>query len=551
MDTEVGEEEEETQRDRRDGVRRIVRATVGLALLGVAVRGLGFIEKLVLAYFFGTQIEVDAYLVAYSLPFSAYIVLRDVIEPAFLPTYLRTQRDSPQDARRLFWAVGAWLVLLLGVATAAGIAAAAPLISAAAPGFSGPQREMAIRLTRLAMPALLFLGLSTLTTAALHAQKRFALPAAGEASFRTAPLLLFLAIGRVAGLALGVVVGAVTKLLVEGLGLLRGRSLGPAPAGGNGPPARKGTGLRLGAIRRVLDPSFPPLRTTARLAAPLFAGLFFSLFIGPLVDNAFASQKEGWVSALAYARKIGETLTTILPYTLGLVLFPFSAEMAASQDRQALARTLTGAIRALALVFLPVTAGLIALREPFIRVLLERGAFDAASTQLTAGPLLFYSLGLLPFALEIIAVRFFYAQQNTLTPVLADVTAFGLNVALIPPLMAAFGLGGIALATTIAKTLKVLALLILFGRRVPAFRLAALGTFAGKMAVASVATGGALLAAVLVGRSLPAGPWATLAYLAAAAVLAVGVFVVTAYLLGVEEIRGAANRVRERTRRTT
>ena len=528
---------------------RIVRATVGLALLGVVVRGLGFVEKLVLAYFFGTGVEVDAYLVAYSLPFTAYILLRDVIEPAFLPTFLRTQRDSPQAARRLFWAAGAWLVLLLGVATAAGIAAAAPLISAAAPGFSGPQRELAIRLTRLTMPALLFLGLSTLTTAALHAQKRFALPAAGEASFRTAPLLLFLAIGRVAGLALGVVVGAVGKLLIEGLGLLRRGSLGPVPAGGDDPPARQGTGFSLGAIRRVLDPSFPPLRTTARLAAPLFAGLFFSLFIGPLVDNAFASEVGvGGVSALAYARKIGETLTTILPYTLGLVLFPFSAEMAANRDHQALARTLTGAIRGLTLTFLPVTAGLIVLREPFIRILLERGAFDAASTQLTAGPLLFYSLGLLPFALEIIVVRFFYAQQNTLTPVLADVAAFTLNVALIPPLMALFDLGGIALATTLAKTLKVLALLILFGRRVPAFRLGALGPFAGQMALASLAMGGALLAVVLVGRSLDGGTLATLGYLVAGGLVAGGAFVVAAYLLKVDEIRAVIRRAFTRAR---
>jgi putative peptidoglycan lipid II flippase len=531
-------------------VSRIVRATVGLALLGVVVRGLGFVEKLVLAYVFGTGVEVDAYLVAYSLPFSAYIVLRDVIEPAFLPTFLRTQRDSPQDARRLFWAAGTWLVLLLGVATAAGITAAAPLISLAAPGFSGPQRELAIRLTRLAMPALLFLGLSTLTTATLHAQKRFALPAAGEASFRTAPLVLFLAIGRVAGLALGVVAGAVGKLLIEGLGLVRGRLLGPVPTGGGDRATRRRTGLSGGAIRLTLDPSFPPLRTVGRLAAPLFAGLFFSLFVGPLVDNAFASKiGVGGVSALAYARKIGETLTTILPYTLGLVLFPFSAEMAASQDRQALVRTLTGAIRALALVFLPVTVGLIALREPFVRLLLERGAFTAASTQLTAGPLLFYSLGLLPFALEIIVVRFFYAQQDTLTPVLADVAAFALNVALIPPLMAAFDLGGIALATTVAKTLKVLALLILFGRRVPAFRLAALAPFAGQMAVVSLATGGALLAAVLVGRNLDGGTLATLAYLAACGALAGGVFVGAAYLLKVEEIGGIVNGFRERIKR--
>jgi putative peptidoglycan lipid II flippase len=514
---------------KRDGASRIVRATVGLALFGLVVRGLGFVEKLVLAYFFGTGVEVDAYLVAYTLPFSAYIVLRDVIEPAFLPTFLRIRRDSEQEAWRLFRATGTWLLLLLGIVTVAGIAGAAPLIKIAAPGFTGPQRDLAIRLTRLAMPALLLLGLSTLTTAALHAQKRFARPAAGEASFRTGPLVLFLALGRVTGLAMGVVVGAAGKLLVEALGLRRHLH---AP----------------GAIRPDLGLGLAPLRTVARLAAPLFMALSLSLFIGPLVDNAFASKVGvGGVSALAYARKIGETLTTILPYTLGLVLFPFSSEMAASGDRQALSRTLTSAIRALVLLFLPTALGLIAFRGLFIRLLLERGAFTAASTQLTAGPLLFYSMGLLPFALEIVVVRFFYAQQDTLTPVVADVVTFILNVALIPLLMAPFGLGGIALATTVAKTLKVAALLILFGRRAPASPggLAALGPFAGQMAAAALAMGGVLLAMPLLGRTLEAGegsPWATLAYLAGGAVLAGSTFVVAAYLLKVEEIRTLARR---------
>jgi len=86
---------------------------------------------------------------------------------------------------------------------------------------------------------------------------------------------------------------------------------------------------------------------------------------------------------------------------------------------------------------------------------------------------------------------------------------------------------------------------------VPAFRLAALGPFAGQMAVALLATGAALAAVVLVGRDLTGGTLATLAYVAGGGAVAGGVFVGAAYLLGVEEIRGAANRVRERTRRTT
>jgi putative peptidoglycan lipid II flippase len=499
-------------------VKRIIQATTIVTVITLVVKVLGFAEKLLLAYFFGTSAQVDAYLLAYSIPFSAYIVLREVVKPAFLPTFLRVWQASEKDGWRLFSVTGTLLLFLLGVATVAGVLLAEPLISLAAPGFTGAQRALAVRLTRLVMPALLFLGLSTLTTAALNAQKRFTLPALGDASYRVGPLLLLIVTRGVGGMTVGASLGALGKLLLETLGL----------------------GAHLRRIRPSLDLAFEPVRTVGRLAAPLLAAMFLSLFVGPLVENAFASKVGvGGVSALAYARKIVETLTSILPCTLGLVLLPFSAEMAARQEDGSMARMLTGSVRGLVLIFLPVTLGLAVLREPFVRLLFERGAFTAASTQLTAGPLLFYAFALLPFALEVIVVPFFFARQNTITPVLTDVAAFALNVALIPPLMAAFGLGGIALAAAVAKALKVLLLLFLFGRLVPAFHLRSLGPFAGQMFLASLVATVALLATLVLGRSQAygRGPVALIAYLVAGGVIGGGTFFLVACLLRVQEIR--------------
>jgi murein biosynthesis integral membrane protein MurJ len=499
-------------------VKKIIQATTIVTVIGLVVKGLGFFEKLLLAYFFGTGIEVDAYLVVFTIPFSAYVVLREVIGPAFLPTFMRTQDESLQAGWRLFSVIATVLLLLLGAATIAGILAAAPLISIAAPGFDTEQQALATRLARLIMPALLFLGLSTLTTAALHAEKRFALPALGMVSFRTGPLILFLLLGGIPGLVLGVVLGAVGKLAIEALGLRK----------------------RICGVRPLLDLGLPPVRTVGRLAAPLLLALSLSLFLGPLVENAFASRVGvGGVSALAFARKIAETLTTILPYALGLVLLPFSAEMAARHDNQAQARTLLGAVRGLTFLFLPVTVGLMILREPFIQLLFERGAFTTDSTQLTAGPLFFYALALLPFALEVIVVPFFFARQDTLTPVVADIATFVLNVILIPPLMSLFGLGGIALAVALAKAGKVLALLVLYRRRVPEFRLVSLGLFAGQMMLASLAAGAVLLAYSRLSASVVSvhGFIAQVVYLGAAGLLAAIAYSVAAYLLKVDEIR--------------
>jgi putative peptidoglycan lipid II flippase len=503
--------------------KKVLQATTVVTAIALVVKGLGFVEKIVLAYFLGTGIEVDAYLVAYTIPFSAYIVLREVVEPSFLPTFVRTLGTSVRDGWRLFSVFGTLLVLVLGAATVGGILLAEPLISVAAPGFSGAQYQAAIHLTRLVMPALFFLGLSTLTTATLHAQKRFALPALSMASFRAGPLLLFLLLGGVQGLALGMILGALGKLVLETLGL----------------------GRHLRRLHPSLNLGFPPVRVVGRLAAPLLVALGLSLFVGPLVENAFASKVGvGGVSALSFARKIAETLTTIVPYALALVLLPFSAEMAARKDNQAQARTLSSSVRGLTLLFLPVTLGLMALREPFVRLLFERGAFTAASTELTAGPLLFYALALLPFALEVIVVQFFFARQDTLTPVVTDIAAFVLNVALIPPLMAALGLGGIALAVALAKGLKVLVLLFIYGRRVPEFHLSSLIPFTGRMILASLATVLTLGAFLVVGGRQAENPGllALILYLATAGVLGGGAFFLVAYLLRVEEVRSLWHR---------
>jgi len=525
------------QTDPRGGrAGSIIRATTVVTVIVLVVKALGFVEKLLLAYFFGTGIEVDAYLVAYSLPFAAFIVLREVVKPAFLPTFLWVQRVTERDGWRLFAIVGTALALLLGAVVTAGVLLAGPLINLAAPGFAAEQRALAVQLSRIAIPALFLLGLSTLTTAVLHAQKRFALPAFGDASFRAGPVILLVVAAGAGGLAtgagatraarmmaLGILLGALGKLLVDSLGLRKD--------------------LRL--VRPSLALGFAPVRTVARLAAPLLAALFLSLFVAPLVENAFASRTGvGGVSALAYARKVAETLTTILPYTLGLVLLPYSAEMAAKADTEALASTLAAAVRGLTFLFLPVTVGLMVLREPFVRLLFERGAFDAVSTAMVAGPLLYYALALLPFSLEVVVIQFFFARQDTRTPVVTDIAAFALNVALIPLLLPGLGLGGIALAAACAKGAKVLALVILFGRAVPAFRLADLIPFVGKMALASVVTALILFLLGPLGQELANGRGmiALVLYLGGVGILGGGAFLLVAYLLRVREVRDLTER---------
>ena len=111
---------------------------------------------------------------------------------------------------------------------------------------------------------------------------------------------------------------------------------------------------------------------------------------------------------------------------------------------------------------------LIALREPVVRLLFERQAFDAAATQATAEVFLFYSPQLPFAAVDQLLIFAFYARRNTVTPVLIGVVGIGIYVSsgllLIGPL--AMGVNGLALANAIQTSLHAVILGYLLWRAV-------------------------------------------------------------------------------------
>jgi putative peptidoglycan lipid II flippase len=129
---------------------------------------------------------------------------------------------------------------------------------------------------------------------------------------------------------------------------------------------------------------------------------------------------------------------------------------AASGDRPALRANLSAALRAVALLSLPATAGLVALREPIIQVIFEHGRFDHASTVNTAAALLCYALGLYAYAVTKIQVPTFYALGDTRVPVVASTLAVAAKLAangvfvFTLPMLGVNPFLGLALSTSVA-----------------------------------------------------------------------------------------------------
>ena len=90
------------------------------------------------------------------------------------------------------------------------------------------------------------------------------------------------------------------------------------------------------------------------------------------------------------------------------------------------------------------------LREPVVRLLFQRGAFDAAATDLTAGALFYFSAGLWFLAANTLLTRAYYALEDLKTPVAAGLAAIGSNLLFSFIFLPVLGHQGLALANSLA-----------------------------------------------------------------------------------------------------
>jgi putative peptidoglycan lipid II flippase len=175
----------------------------------------------------------------------------------------------------------------------------------------------------------------------------------------------------------------------------------------------------------------------------------------------------GSLTALNYGWIIMLLPQGIIAQSVATALFPTLASLVAQGQRDEMRRVFGTTLRNMLFLTIPASIGLIILRVPIVRLLLEWGEFDETSTMATAWALGFFALGLVGHAVVEITTRAFYALKNTKTPVTVAVITMILNIGLSIILMNLFDrldwppYGGLALANSIAVMLEMAVLLIL------------------------------------------------------------------------------------------
>jgi putative peptidoglycan lipid II flippase len=435
-----------------DGRGKIAKAAGLMSVATFISRILGFVKDMILAVYFGATGLSDTFFAAFRIP----NLLRELfaegsMSSAFIPVLTEyRQKQGDEEASRLVRITFTFIIIMVGLVCVAGVIFSPAIVAAIAPGFlSSPEKfSTTVLLTRIMFPFLLFISLASLVMGALNTKKVFFIPALAPAMLNITTIAVVVAFAPMAKqpiliVAVGIALGGFVQFAFQ-------------------LPVFFRNGYSLG-----LDPGFrhPGLKKMAILILPATMALAVNQ-INIIVSNILASYlQEGSITYLYYSMRLIQFPIGIFGVAMGMAVLPALSEHAVKGDFDRLREDFSFALRLLFFIAVPSMAGLIALREPIVNLLFQRGQFDYAATRGTAEALLFYSIGIWSIVGVRVMTATFYSMQDTKTPVKIAAVGVASNIVLSLVLMGPLKHSGLALANSLASGINFLILLFFLKKK--------------------------------------------------------------------------------------
>jgi len=493
---------------------------------------LGLFREVLIASKFGSGTNTDTFLVAMTATILLTGFLSNAISTTFIPVlseieFKEGKKGKVEHANNLINVVFVVSIILV----ISGWLAAPVIVKLLANGFQGSQFDLAVQLTRVGLPMILFGGTIGVFTAFLQSEHRFTSTAAIGFPFNFVYIFFLLFLSAkfgIIGLMVAAVIAAGSQLLIQI------------------PEARK-AGFKY-MLKFDLKDKY--ITKVVLLSLPVIIGVATN-DLNEIIDKTLASSLvSGSISALSFSNKLIDLVLGVFISAITTVIFPLLSKQSNSDNILGMKKIMSYGINLILIITVPATVVLIVLASPIVEVAFQRGEFDATATLMTSQALIFYSLGLVAMAIRLLLSRVYFSRQDTKTPMVNGAISVGINVVLNLILVKFMAHRGLALATSIATTTATF--LLLYGLKK---EIGSLGTkgYITTFLKTGLASGLVGVVAYLVYHGMSGVLRGSKTYNLIALLVAIGVgavlYLVLCYLLKVKEVRDIVGKVRERFRR--
>lgn len=424
----------------------MIRSLLSVGGFTLLSRLTGFLSLAMQSAIMGAGVVSDAFFIAQRLPNSFRAIFGEgAFNAAFIPSYAKALEQEGAEPAEEFAGEVYTLLLVSQVMLLLIVWLFTPqFLTLLAPGLGDrPEKfALAVSLTRITFPYLLFMTLFALHMGALNAHGRFALPA-------FAPNLMNLTV--MAALAVAFLFPNAGYAASWGVTISGALELGLLMWGAR----------RIGVLRGLRKPHWPRVRGFFIALGPAVIGSA-SPQIAVFADTILSSMlADGGVSAISYAERLYQLPVGVIGIAAGTVLLPEMSRRIASGDidgaHHAQSRTMALTIALAAPFFIAFDT----LPELIVAGLFMRGKFTAADAIASGDVLAAYGAGLMALVLIASARASFQSRGDTATPMKVALAALAVNVALKVGLFQPLGAVGLATATSVGLWINLAALIAL------------------------------------------------------------------------------------------
>jgi len=420
-------------------IDKVTKFATSVTMAVFISRILGLVREQVLAYFFGAGLSMDAFVVAYRIP----NLLRDLFaEGALASAFVKVfssimEKKGKKHAFSTASTLLSNFFIILIITVFIGIIFSPEIVSLIAPDFKQNlyKFSLTVNLTRIMMPFLLLISLSSIFAGMLNSLGIFFLPAVSSGVFNLVSILTCIfgyyilkssGIEPIYAMAGGVILGGTSQLLFQYPALKKQNFF-----------FKFFPDFKNLYFKEILKLIFPVIFGLSVVQINIFVNTFFATSCG-----------QGAVSWYAYAFRIMYVPLGLFGVGLSQALLPELSRQIARKNYFLAKDTYSRAIIVSLSLSIPSAIGLFILSDPLITTLFQRGRFTPFDTLQTSAILKILALGLPFYSLSKTTVPLFYSIAKTSIPAIGSVIAVITNVLMILLTIKTLGIKGVALGTS-------------------------------------------------------------------------------------------------------
>lgn len=381
---------------------------IGLTFFAKAI---GFIRDAKIGGILGASAESDAYFSGLNMTIIFFSNIAAGIGASLIPTIVKLINREKEEAIKKLNNVVNTMLLFSVVITIIGMVLAPQLVTMFAEGYTESKYDLTVLITTIMMPSLVFISLTYIFVAFLQANNSFMIP-----SIISLPanimMLIFMYIGYnkygIIGLTVVTVLGWLLQWIIQ-------------------IPTAIKNNYRYKFYINFKDKD---LRHFLKIIIPIiFVSAVYQINI--IIDNMFsASFGDGKVTQIYYANILYTAIVTTTVLGVTSVMFPKFSKAFTKDGLAEFYTQVTGVIKGLSVVLIPMGVGVAILAEPIIRIVFERGEFDMTASAGAGQILAAYSLAMVAYGIIDVLNKGFYTISNTKAPVITGVVTIITNIIL-------------------------------------------------------------------------------------------------------------------------